>query len=165
MWNIKDIVLVDIPKIESIFILSIAPRILLETLTIRDCKELKHIIIDTRDHENGGNNLHNVFPKLKNVQIETCMKLEYIFGHYSAARQNHNEIHLQLQALERLYLIHLPSLVATCPQHYRTIFPLLEDLLVENCLQFAIKTIGDLTIKKVYLFPYIFVVSEIYQIF
>ncbi|CAL5202654.1 unnamed protein product [Lathyrus oleraceus] len=148
MWNIKDIVLVDIPKIESIFILSIAPRILLETLTIRDCKELKHIIIDTRDHENGGNNLHNVFPKLKNVQIETCMKLEYIFGHYSAARQNHNEIHLQLQALERLYLIHLPSLVATCPQHYRTIFPLLEDLLVENCLQFAIKSIGDLTIKK-----------------
>ncbi|XP_050880805.1 uncharacterized protein LOC127084405 isoform X1 [Lathyrus oleraceus] len=148
MWNIKDIVLVDIPKIESLFILSIAPRILLETLTIRDCKELKHIIIDTGDHENGGNNLHSVFPKLKNVQIETCMKLEYIFGHYSDARQNHNEIHLQLQALERLYLKHLPSLVATCPQHYRTIFPLLEDLFVENCLQFAIKSIGDLTIKK-----------------
>ncbi|XP_058787832.1 uncharacterized protein LOC131662148 isoform X3 [Vicia villosa] len=149
MWNIKEIELVNISKIESIFILSIAPRILLETLTIRYCNNLKHIIIDTGDYESGGNNWHNIFPKLKEVRVEGCMKLKYIFGHYSEAHQNHNEIHLYLPALERLVLRNLPKLVTTCSKHYRTTYPLLEYLVVEKCSQFAIKSIGDLTIPLV----------------
>ncbi|XP_058768321.1 uncharacterized protein LOC131642047 [Vicia villosa] len=106
----------------------------------------QHIVGDTGDHHSGGNKWHNVFPKLKEVMVYSCMKLEYIFGHYSDAHQNHNEIHLQLPALQHLFLMDLPGLVAMNPQHYHTTFPLLKDLNVSNCLQFAI---GDLTIHSV----------------
>ncbi|XP_058787836.1 disease resistance protein SUMM2-like [Vicia villosa] len=59
-----------------------------------------------------------------------------------------SEFHLQLPAMKCLHLRNLPCLVATCPKLYRTTFPHLEELDVHNCLQFAIKSIGDLTIHS-----------------
>jgi len=106
---------------KSVFILSIAPTMLLETLTISQCGELKHIIIDIGDHDNsGGNNWGTVFPKLTRVKVEDCEKLEYIIGHFTDDHQNHTENHLHLPTLETLILRNLPSLVEMCPKQYRT---------------------------------------------
>jgi hypothetical protein len=162
LCNITRIELSRFSKIKSVFILSIAPMMLLETLIIFNCDELKHIIIDTGDHESGGN---VVFPKLKDLRVYNCMQLEYIIGHYD---QNCTRIHLHFPALKYLILQNLPSLAAICPKHYTTTFPLLEHLQLHDSLQVANKSIGefilhgasefrDSTIMKVSIFSYIFV--------
>ncbi|XP_058787876.1 uncharacterized protein LOC131662183 [Vicia villosa] len=146
LCNVKEIELTQLRKIKSVFILSIAPRMLLETLIIDDCDELRHIVIDTCDHDSttGGNNLGNVFPKLKELYIENCNQLEYIFGHYTGDHQNHPETHLHLLALERLQLINLSSLVAVCPEQYHTTFQKLKYLELNNCPQVTnVKSISD----------------------
>ncbi|XP_050880983.1 uncharacterized protein LOC127084545 isoform X1 [Lathyrus oleraceus] len=145
LCNVKEIQLTELRKIKSIFVLSIAPRMLLETLIIKGCDELKHIIIDTEDHDNADdNNLDNVFPKLKVLSIIDCIRLEYIFGHYNDDHQNDIEVHLHLPALECLYLSNLQNLAAMCPKQYHTTFPPLKDLVLDKCLQVAdMKPIGD----------------------
>ncbi|KAI5408634.1 hypothetical protein KIW84_054466 [Lathyrus oleraceus] len=142
LCNVKKI---ELRKIKSIFVLSIAPRMLLETLIIKGCDELKHIIIDTEDHDNADdNNLDNVFPKLKVLSIIDCIRLEYIFGHYNDDHQNDIEVHLHLPALECLHLSTLQNLAAMCPKQYHTTFPPLKELVLDNCLQVAdMKSIGD----------------------
>lgn len=173
LCNIKEIELKGLLKIKSVFILSIAPRMLLETLIIQRCGELKHIIMDTVD-DNGGKNWGNIFPKLKELYIEDCGQLEYIFGCYTHDNQNHNEIHLCLPALESLSLNNLPSLVDMSPKNYCVSLPLLTKFELEECSQVASKSIGDFidhsvsrsldsTSVKVSFFPYIFVVCEINQ--
>jgi len=130
---------------KSVFILSIAPRMLLESLTISKCDELKQIIIDTGDHDNtGGNDWGTIFPNLRNVKVEDCEKLEYIIGHFNDDDQNHIEIHLHLPVLETFVLHNLPGLVAMCPKQYHTTFPPLKELVHNNC--------GDSKIIKVSLF-------------
>ncbi|XP_073224629.1 disease resistance protein At4g27190 isoform X4 [Cicer arietinum] len=148
MCNIKNIVLFQILKIKSVFILSVAPR-MLETLTITNCDELKHIVIDTEDHDSSGNNWGNVFPTLKRLHVQKCMQLEYIFGHYTNDHQNHTEIHLHLPALQYLNICNLSSLVAMCPKQYRPTFPSLKELELKNCSQVDIKSIGDFIIHSV----------------
>jgi len=129
---------------KSVFILSIAPKMLLETLWISKCGDLKHIVIDTDDHDNGGNNLGNVFPKLKELYVIDCVQLEYIFGHYTSDDQNHKEIHLHLPALELLWLWNLPSLIGMCLKQHHITFPPLKDLTLNKCGEVTnIKSIGD----------------------
>ena len=94
----------------------------LETLTIMNCDELKNIRIDTEDHDSSFN-WGNVFPKLKRINVEDCIQLEYIFRHYNHDHQNQTEIHLHLPALKYLYLCNLPSLVAMYPKQYHPTFP------------------------------------------
>ncbi|XP_027190583.2 uncharacterized protein [Cicer arietinum] len=148
MCNIKEIVLSHFLKIKSVFILSVAPR-MLETLTITNCDELKHIVIDTGDHDSSGNNWGNVFPTLKRLYVEDCMKLEYIFGQYTIDHQNQTEIHLHLPALQNLILRNLPSLVAMCPKQYCTTFPNLKVLELKKCSRVDIKSIGDFIFHSV----------------
>jgi hypothetical protein len=155
---------------------------LLETLTIRKCDELKHIIICTGGDyhgSTGGKNLSNVFPKLKVINISDCMELEYIIGHYDDGHENRTEIHLHFLALECLILCKLPSLIAMCLKKFCTTFPPLKQLELNECSQFAIKSIGDCLFKKKSLgdfittladrttikvsLPYIFVVCDINQ--
>ncbi|XP_058767167.1 uncharacterized protein LOC131640805 [Vicia villosa] len=146
LCNVKEIELTQLKKIKSVFILSIAPKMLLETLTIKNCDELKHIIIDTGDHDIAdGNNLCNVvFPNLKRISIEDCRQLEYIFGHCIDDLQNDTEIQLHLSTLECFYLSNLPSLVAMCPKQYHITCSPLKELVLNNCLQVAnMKPIGD----------------------
>nr|AHG28986.1 NBS-LRR protein [Cicer arietinum] len=138
----------SITSIKSVFILSVAPR-MLETLTITNCDELKHIVIDTEDHDSSGNNWGNVFPTLKRLHVQKCMQLEYIFGHYTNDHQNHTEIHLHLPALQYLNICNLSSLVAMCPKQYRPTFPSLKELELKNCSQVDIKSIGDFIIHSV----------------
>jgi hypothetical protein len=149
---------------KSLIILSSVPIMLLETLEIRNCGELKHIIIDIGDHNTGGNNLVNVFPKLKELHVGFCSQLKYIFGHETNDHQSHMEVQLHFPELRQLELYGLPSLVAMCPKPYRTAFPSLKSLELRKCSQVDIKSIGDFdihseslenTITKVCLFPYI----------
>jgi len=141
LCNIKEITLWKISKMKSVFILSISPRMLLESLRISKCDELKHIIIDTRDNDSIRG---TVFPKLRKLFVDNCVQLEYIVGHYTDAHENHREIHLHLPALESFHLWKLPSLVGMCPKQYHTTFPSLKYLFLKECPQFNIKSIGDL---------------------
>ncbi|CAJ2640456.1 unnamed protein product [Trifolium pratense] len=150
LYNIKKMELSQFSKIESVFIPSIAPRMLLETLTIRNCDELKNII-DFGDYESGSNNWGDVFPKMKELYIEDCPKMDYIFGHDTNDHQNHVEIQLQLQLLELkcLSLCNLPSLVAMCPKHYRIRFPPLAKLELNKCSPDAIKSMSNFKVDPV----------------
>ncbi|RHN67987.1 putative P-loop containing nucleoside triphosphate hydrolase, leucine-rich repeat domain, L [Medicago truncatula] len=142
LCNVKEITLTNVSKMKSLFNLSTAPRMLLETLNIWNCNEWRHIItIDTGDHHDNtdGNNWGTVFPKLRKLVVYNCAQLEYIIGHYNDGHQNNTKIHLHLPALEDLYLENLPSLVANYPKQYHTTFPQLKKLVVEECPQF----IGD----------------------
>jgi hypothetical protein len=140
--------LVNISKIKSLFILSIAPKMSLESLTIYRCDELEHVVVDIGDGS-GGNELGiNVFPKLKALHVYYCEKLEYIFGNMNASDdydQNNSEIQLHLPALKSLDLVNLPSLISMSPRQYHTTFPLLNNLLLSKCSQVDVKSIGDFT--------------------
>lgn len=117
MRNIKDIKLSGLSEIKSLFILSIAPR-MLETLSISFCNNLKHIIADIGDVDNKWG---NIFPNLKMLSISCCMELEYIFEYY-------NEIHIHLPALQSLELFHVPNFVAMCPKQYCITTPSLKKI-------------------------------------
>jgi len=143
MYNIKVISLMNLSKIKSVFVLSITSRMMLERLTIRNCDELMHIIVDNGG-SSGSDNI--VFPKLKELEVENCGKLEYMFGHIdnSNDHQNHN---LHLPALKSLKLYILPSLTGVCTKNYPTTFPPLAELELINCSQLDIKSIGDFIVK------------------
>ncbi|KAK2386595.1 putative disease resistance protein [Trifolium repens] len=148
MCNIKEINLSHFFMIKSVFILSITPRMLLETLTVTNCDELRSIIIDSEDQDNGGNNW-GAFPKLKRINIGDCIKLEYIFGHYTHDHQNHNEVQLNLPALKHINLCNLPSLVAMSTKQYHTTCPLSVELEHNGCSQVAIKSFQDFIIQPI----------------
>ncbi|CAI8595880.1 unnamed protein product [Vicia faba] len=147
MCNVKEITLCDISMIKWVLIMSITPTMLVETLTIKNCNELKHIIVDIGDDDSDGNNWCKVFPKLKTLRVESCKKLEYIFGHYTDDHHNHSKIHLHLSALQSLTLNCLPSLVAICPKQYCTTFPPFKNLRLSDCSEVAIKSIGEFIIN------------------
>ncbi|PNX61007.1 putative CC-NBS-LRR resistance protein, partial [Trifolium pratense] len=69
---------------------------LLETLKIRNCDELRHIIVDVGDHNTGGNNWVNVFPKLKKLSVKDCAQLEYIFGPGAETNDHHHHMVVEL---------------------------------------------------------------------
>ncbi|XP_058764079.1 uncharacterized protein LOC131637508 isoform X2 [Vicia villosa] len=167
MCNIKKIELSNLKKIKSVFVLSITPKMLLETLILEKCHELKHIIIDTGDHDStGGNTLGNVFPKLKELTIKDCMQLEYIFGHYTNDHQNHTEYHLHLSSLERVYLWELQSLVAICPKQYHITLPVLNQLVLKYCSWDAnIKSFGTIMKDLLALEDLVLTNSKIESIF
>ncbi|GAU46540.1 hypothetical protein TSUD_350750 [Trifolium subterraneum] len=135
LCNIKEIVLTHFPKMKSVFILSIDLIMQLESLKIMNCDELKYVIIDTGDHNTGGNNWANVFPKLKKLYVEDCAQLKYIFGPETNDHQNHMEVQLHFPELTDLQLVGLPRLIATCPKQYRITFPSLKSLELGKCSQ------------------------------
>jgi hypothetical protein len=159
MCNIKEINLSHFLKIKSVFMLSITPRLLVETLTITNCNELKNIIIDTV----GGNRVGDVFPRLKRINVQDCKQLKYIIGQSSHDdHQKHNKVHLHLPTLEHINLCNLPSLVAMSTKQYRTTFPPSVELEHNGCSQVAIKSFHGfitqpISKSQVSLCPYTFV--------
>jgi hypothetical protein len=144
MCNIKDIYLRDLPKIKSMFVLSIAPKMLwLESLSIARCDELKHIVVDNGDGSGIGVNI--IFPKLKNLNIFNCKKLEYIFGDINAGhdQQYHHQNHLHIPALKCLQFYNLPSLIDMGTKNYHITLPHLVELILLRCPQVDNKSIGD----------------------
>ncbi|CAJ2663208.1 unnamed protein product [Trifolium pratense] len=154
LCNIKEIVLTHFSKMKSVINLSFVPIMLLETLKIRNCDELRHIIVDVGDHNTGGNNWVNVFPKLKKLSVKDCAQLEYIFGPGAESPETNDhhqdmEVELHFPELTQLELLNLPSLIDMCPKQYRTTFPSLENLQLKKCSQVDIKSIGDFIIHSV----------------
>ncbi|CAJ2640473.1 unnamed protein product [Trifolium pratense] len=145
--NIKKITLANVSKIKSVFMLSIAPKMLLESLTIYCCYELEHIVVDCGDCSDGIE-LGNVFPKLKELDVDYCRKLKYIFGHINASDDhdhNSNEIQLHLPALKTLKLVDLKSLIGMSPKQYHITFSPLKEVELKECSQVDVKSIGDFT--------------------
>ncbi|XP_039683629.1 uncharacterized protein [Medicago truncatula] len=153
LCNIKKMVLADLPKIKSVFVMSIASKLSLERLYINNCDELEHIIVDIGDGSGGNNWGNNVFPKLKVLHIAYCEKVEYIFGHIDATdhHQNHNNevTHLHLSALERLVLYKLKSFISMCTKHYRTTLPPLTEVTLVECSKVDMTSIfGDFIVPN-----------------
>jgi hypothetical protein len=167
MFNIKVIELDGIPRITSVFTLSVAQKMSsLESLIIVNCDELEHIVVDIRD---GSGTI--VFPKLKELTVISCKKLKYIFGHINASDDHHHRRnHLHLPALKCLKFYGLPSLIGMGTKNYHTMLSHLAEIELEQCPQVDNKSIGDFvyqisksqdsTTIKVSLFPYIFVACE-----
>ncbi|XP_045790592.1 uncharacterized protein LOC123885359 [Trifolium pratense] len=151
LCNIKEIVLTHFSKMKSVINLSFVPIMLLETLRIRKCDELRHIIVDVGDHNTGGNNWVNIFPKLKKLSVKDCALLEYIFGPGAETNDHHHhmEVELHFPELTQLELLNLPSLIDMCPKQYQTTFPSLENLELKKCSQVDIKSIGDFIIHSI----------------
>ncbi|XP_058769136.1 probable disease resistance protein At1g61310 [Vicia villosa] len=142
LYNIKNIELSQFSKIKSVFILSIVPKLSLESLTIRNCDELEHII-DFGDYDTSSNNWGSIFPNLKELNIEGCPQLKYILGSDTLDQENDIKILLHLPKLEFLSLRNLHSLVATCPKKYHTTFHPSAKLELIECPLATIKSIGN----------------------
>ncbi|RHN67847.1 putative leucine-rich repeat domain, L domain-containing protein [Medicago truncatula] len=149
MCNIKKMTLSGLPKIKSVFVMSVASKLSLETLTIRKCDKLEHIIVDIDNGSGGNNGGNNVFPKLKDLEVEYCTKLKYIFGHIDATdhHQNHNNevTHFHLPALKCLKLRRLRRLVGMCTKHYCITLPLLTKV---ECSKVDFTSIGDFIVPN-----------------
>ncbi|XP_054812687.1 uncharacterized protein LOC129313516 isoform X2 [Prosopis cineraria] len=76
--NIKDMKLQNCSKLISLFALPTASTVLLENLTIQSCHQLKCIVED-EDNAQGSRNCYYIFPTLKNLEIEDCEGLEFLF--------------------------------------------------------------------------------------
>ncbi|KAK2440671.1 putative disease resistance protein [Trifolium repens] len=141
MCNIKEINLDNVSKIKSVFMLSISLKMLsLERLCITNCGELEHIVVDIGDGSGTGVNI--VFPKLKKLEVYSCMKLKYIFGHINAS-DHHHENHLHIPALKCLQFYNLPSLIDMGTKNYHITLPHLVELILLRCPQVDNKSIGD----------------------
>jgi hypothetical protein len=126
------------------FVLSIAPKMLwLESLSIARCDELKHIVVDNGDGSGIGVNI--IFPKLKNLNIFNCKKLEYIFGDINAGhdQQYHHQNHLHIPPLKFIEFYNLPSLLGMGTKIYHTMLSHLEVVKISKCPQVSNKSIGD----------------------
>ena len=148
--------LVNVLEITSVLMLSIAPKVLWASLTIKNCVDLEQIIVDIGDNSGRG----DVFPKLKELYVENCVKMEYIVGHIKALvpkkinkasddHQNHNEMtHIHLPALKSLKLCSLPSLISMCTKSYRTTFPPSAVLELIDCYKAYIKSFGYFSVPN-----------------
>ncbi|KAK2422023.1 putative disease resistance protein [Trifolium repens] len=137
MCNIKVIDLSHIPRIKSVFTLSVAQKMSsLESLTIFGCYELEHIVVDIGDGS-GTTGVNIIFPNLKELKVSDCEKLEYIFGHINASdhQYHHHQNHLLLPALISLYLSFLPSLIGMGTKNYHITLPHLVELNLTRCPQ------------------------------
>jgi hypothetical protein len=113
----------------------------LERLCITNCGELEHIVVDIGDgSDTTGVNI--VFPKLKKLEVYSCMKLKYIFGHINAS-DHHHENHLHIPALKCLQFYNLPSLIDMGTKNYHITLPHLVELILLRCPQVDNKSIGD----------------------
>jgi hypothetical protein len=145
MCNIKEINLNKVSKIKSVFTLSVAQKMLsLETLTVADCDELEHIVIDLGDGS-GTTGVNIVFPNLKELIIIECKKLKYIFGHINAGddHQYHHQNHLHIPALKCLKFNKLPRLIGMGTRNYHITLIHLLELHLECYFYVANESIGD----------------------
>jgi hypothetical protein len=84
-----------------------------------------------------------VFPKLKELVVIYCVKLEYIFGHINAS-DHHRQNHLHIPALKYLGFYNLPSLISLGTKNYHITLPHLVELELLRCPQLVDnKSIGD----------------------
>jgi hypothetical protein len=150
----------------------------LERLEILYCHGLKHIFADDNKEEISENDDKLVFSKLKQLIVRGCKKLEYtipvtsahgllqlkclkiefihklvyVFGQSKHDNQSHNELKINLPALEELTLSNLPNMISMCPNNCHPALPSLRQFTSRNCPEVAIMSINaylvDLKGKK-----------------
>ncbi|XP_054819859.1 uncharacterized protein LOC129318888 isoform X2 [Prosopis cineraria] len=148
LQNIRQMTLSRCSKLKSLFSVSIATTIMLEQLFIYDCKELKHIITNEVEGDGypscnsnfpklqwltiwACNKLEFIFPctffgglqKLKSINVDTAHELKYVFGkchEECLSNENENkELHIDVLALETLYLHDVPNMRSICINNYQ----------------------------------------------
>ncbi|RDX98021.1 Disease resistance protein, partial [Mucuna pruriens] len=117
LYRLKEISISSCPKLTSLFMPSIADTlVLLESLEISECNELKHIIEWNVDCAQTHTSLK--LPKLSTLRIKNCIKLEYIFPvcfgtemehHLSMFKHQSHQLH-SLPNLKTLYCSECPRL-------------------------------------------------------
>ncbi|XP_054819775.1 uncharacterized protein LOC129318831 isoform X2 [Prosopis cineraria] len=140
--------LVGCSKLKSLFSVSIATTIMLENLEIDDCEELKHIITNEAEDDGHLNctsifsklqrldimdchKLEFIFPftfsgglqELNFIHIYEADELKYVFGKYHdeeclSNENENNEPHIDLPALEHLFLRYVPNMRGICIKNY-----------------------------------------------
>ncbi|XP_028788340.1 uncharacterized protein LOC114744336 [Neltuma alba] len=162
--NLRKIEITGFSKLTSLFTISIASSLkFLETLYVKWCDMLEHIITDEGANSQGHLNVHSIFPNLQQIHVWSCNNLEYVFpAFYSKdfrelgsvsiqkaekmkyvfrechADQNHNvQSKLNLPALKTVYLVDLPNMVSICTENYYVEVLHLEYIRIEGCLQLA----------------------------
>ncbi|WVZ22683.1 hypothetical protein V8G54_001227 [Vigna mungo] len=146
--NIREIELNGFDKARYLFKLSIASSLMmLEILRIKECGGLEYII-DTDDiDEYGKENMKAIFPNLKELFVDDCFKLKYMFGQYDVANKEYKEIRIQFSALEILYLRDLPKFVSICSNNTVTVtWPSLKEFQCYRCFYPFYGSVGCLTI-------------------
>ncbi|RDX67494.1 Disease resistance protein, partial [Mucuna pruriens] len=105
---LKEITISWCPMLTSLFMPSIANTlVLLESLQICSCNELKHIIEGNVDYGSGQSHTSLTLPKLSTLRIEYCNKLEYIFPTCFGIKIKH---HLSMYKHQSHQLHSLPNL-------------------------------------------------------
>jgi hypothetical protein len=159
------------PKLKYIFPhVSSKALLLLETIVIASCGNLKHIFGQHQDvelaslkalslyrlpnfigifpesyhsFEGSSHSISNiVFPKLKELVVIYCVKLEYIFGHINAS-DHHRQNHLHIPALKCLKFNKLPRLIGMGTRNYHITLIHLLELHLECYFYVANESIGD----------------------
>jgi len=166
---LKDLELYECSKLISLFTYAVALSLVhLERLEILYCDGLKHILADDNKDEISENDDKLVFSKLKELTVRGCEKLEYIipatsahgllqlkclkiefihklvyvFGQSKHGNQSHNELKINLPALEELTLFNLPNMISMCPKNCHPALPSLRQFTSRNCPEVAIMSIN-----------------------
>ncbi|XP_028753108.1 uncharacterized protein LOC114712728 [Neltuma alba] len=108
--NLRGIEITGFSKLTSLFTISIASSLkFLETLYVKECDALEHIITD--EGPNGQAFYSKDFKELGYVSIGKAEKMKYVFRECHAD-QNHNvQSKLNLPALKTIYLVDLPNML------------------------------------------------------
>jgi len=68
--------------------------------------------------------------------------LVYVFGQSKHGNQSHNELKINLPALEELTLFNLPNMISMCPKNCHPALPSLRQFTSRNCPEVAIMSIN-----------------------
>ena len=173
LQSLKALELYACPKLTSVFTPAAAQSVVhLEKLEILYCDELKHVLADDdgRDEEEISNDDHMlVFPKLKQLTVRGCKKIEYIvpvtlslallqlecldievnpelkyvFGSCRyGTNHSQNELKVELPLLEKLTLVNLPNIISVCPLNSYATWPSLCQFALRNCPEFSIVSVN-----------------------
>lgn len=168
LCRLKVLELDQCPKLISLFTPPVAQSLAqLETLKVLYCGGLKYILEDDNQKKTSTNDHKLVFPKLKQVTVRGCNKLEhiipvtfahgllqlecleievnpemkYVFGQCKHDNQSHTELKINLPLLEKLTLVNLPNIISMCPKNYYPVWPSLHQFTLRNCPEVAIVSI------------------------
>ncbi|KAF7833581.1 putative disease resistance protein [Senna tora] len=169
--------------ITSLFPMSVAQTmVLLQELTVKNCHELK-CLVTNEGEEIIPDNSGFLFPKLRNLSVSSCQKLEftfpiscvqgleqlqeisivnasklkYVFGHHGHEGQLSNQTEISFPLLSILRLEGLPNLVSIFPENNPSRWPSLTEL---HWGQGALET-GKNQLSNEVLLPIVLEVREV----
>ncbi|XP_028784829.1 uncharacterized protein LOC114740747 [Neltuma alba] len=168
--NLKQITISGNQKLKILFSVSACRNLSqLSQLQVRNCEELVNVVEDDSNNHHHDMNYSSIFPKLEDLSIVNCNKLEfifplslfgtlqklkslsiwtaaelkYIFGKYDDGDRLSNTIHLP--ALETLKLVDVPKLINNIgAKKYHLCFPPLQSIDLGDLQEFNGRSFPDL---------------------